>query len=295
MLFDIDGTLVQTGGAGQLAFAETFAAEFGVAEISAAVKFAGRSDRAIAMELLDVHGLPTTEDNWRRFRAAYVGRLPDALRAAKGRVLPGVVELLDALAPLPHAAVGLLTGNIREGAETKLDHYGLGDRFAFGGFGDDTNDRCEIAAIALAEAERHAAERNGAGGRRRCGAPWSSATRCTTSAAPGRSAPWRSRCPRAARRARSSPPKRPDLLLDDLSDARAAARSSAQQLRAPPERDRAIARNDRRCLSDQRSDRDFLPGRGGAARSRRDVRASSTAASRTRRRSARSKAPSCCR
>lgn len=161
VLFDIDGTLVQTGGAGQLAFAEAFAAEFGVAEISSAVKFAGRSDRAIAMELMEVHGVAASDDAWRHFRSAYLARLPDALRRKEGRVLPGVGDLLDALEALPHSAVGLLTGNIREGAAKKLDFYGLGSRFAFGGFGDETNDRCEIAAIALAEAERHAAERLG--------------------------------------------------------------------------------------------------------------------------------------
>ncbi len=161
VLFDIDGTLVHTGGAGQLAFAETFAAEFGISQISAAVAFAGRSDRAIAMELLEVHGLPTTDANWQKFRSAYVKQLPSALQRKKGRVLPGVAELLDALESLPHSAIGLLTGNVREGAAKKLNHYGLGDRFAFGGFGDDTSLRSEIAAIALAEAERHAAERLG--------------------------------------------------------------------------------------------------------------------------------------
>jgi phosphoglycolate phosphatase len=162
VLFDIDGTLVQTGGAGQLAFAETFAAEFNVPEISAAVGFAGRSDRAIAMELLEVHGVPTTEENWRRFVTAYLTRLPDALRRKQGRVLPGVVALLTALEALPNSAVGLLTGNVHKGAHTKLDYYGLGSRFAFGGFGDETKDRAEIAAIALAEASRHVGNRRGA-------------------------------------------------------------------------------------------------------------------------------------
>lgn len=159
VLFDIDGTLVQTGGAGQLAFAETFAADFGVPKISSAVGFAGRSDRAIAMDLFAAHDLPTTEENWRRFRESYVTRLPNALVVKDGRVLPGVTALLDALDEVPHAAVGLLTGNIRAGAEKKLNHYGLGNRFAFGGFGDDTNDRCEIAAIAQAAAAQFAAER----------------------------------------------------------------------------------------------------------------------------------------
>jgi phosphoglycolate phosphatase-like HAD superfamily hydrolase len=164
VLFDIDGTLVQTGGAGQLAFAETFAAEYGVPQISAAVSFAGRSDRAIALDLFAAHGIEPSDVNWRAFRAGYLQRLPDALKRKPGRVLPGVAALLDALDALPQSAVGLLTGNVREGAATKLGYYGLGHRFAFGGFGDDTNDRCEIAAIALAAAQQHAAERNGGRG-----------------------------------------------------------------------------------------------------------------------------------
>ncbi len=163
VLFDIDGTLVQTGGAGQLAFAETFAADFGVPQISAAVGFAGRSDRAIAMDLFAAHGLPATEENWNRFRASYLSRLPGALHARVGRVLPGVTALLDALDAIPHSAVGLLTGNVRAGADRKLAHYGLAHRFAFGGFGDDTTDRCEIAGMALAEAEKFAAERRSGG------------------------------------------------------------------------------------------------------------------------------------
>jgi phosphoglycolate phosphatase-like HAD superfamily hydrolase len=161
VLFDIDGTLVQTGGAGQLAFAEAFAAEFGVPQLSGAVKFAGRSDRAIALELMRVHGIEPSADNWQRFRSAYVGRLPGALRRRQGRVLPGVTALLDSLAAHQDSVVGLLTGNVREGAARKLSYYGLADRFPFGGFGDDTDERCEIAAAALAEARQYAAARNG--------------------------------------------------------------------------------------------------------------------------------------
>ncbi len=220
VLFDIDGTLVQTGGAGQLAFAEAFAHEFAVAEISSAVKFAGRSDRAIATDLLAVHGFEPNEDNWQRFRAAYVRRLPGALQRRDGHVLPGVVALLDALAALPHSAIGLLTGNIREGADRKLTHYGLGDRFAFGGFGDDTNDRCEIAAIALAEATRHATERNGAGGRPPL---WGAMVigdtehdiRCARAIGALAVAVPTGGSTREALAAAS-----PDLLLDDLSDSR---------------------------------------------------------------------------
>jgi phosphoglycolate phosphatase-like HAD superfamily hydrolase len=161
VLFDIDGTLVSTGGAGRLAFADAFAAEFGVAELSGTVPFAGRSDRAIALELMRVHGIEPSDANWRRFRTAYLEALPAALKQRNGHVLPGVTALLDSLAGIKRSLVGLLTGNVREGAARKLDFYGLGGRFAFGGFGDDTGERCEIAATALAEARRHAAGRNG--------------------------------------------------------------------------------------------------------------------------------------
>ena len=82
-------------------------------------------------------------------------------------MLPGVPQLLDGLAAMPKAGVGLLTGNIREGADAKLAYYGLRERFAFGGFGDDTNDRCEIATTALAEAKQYAKRRSGAPAMRR--------------------------------------------------------------------------------------------------------------------------------
>ena len=161
VLFDIDGTLIQTGGAGQLAFAETFAAEFGVRQLRGAVPFAGRSDRAISLDLMARHGVDPTERNWERFRTAYLARLPSALVRRQGRVLPGVPALLESLAALAHPLVGLLTGNVRAGAEQKLVHYGLREHFGFGGFGDVSNQRCDIAAEAVAEARRCLAERNG--------------------------------------------------------------------------------------------------------------------------------------
>jgi phosphoglycolate phosphatase len=82
-----------------------------------------------------------------------------ALRRSRGALLPGVVELLDELGRLDHVLVGLLTGNAEHGAWAKLGHYGLADRFSFGGFGDHHTDRNDIAAAALAAAQREAAER----------------------------------------------------------------------------------------------------------------------------------------
>ncbi|MEM9186851.1 MAG: haloacid dehalogenase-like hydrolase [Planctomycetota bacterium] len=160
-LFDIDGTLVMTGGAGQQAFAETFAEEFGVDQISQGVSFAGRSDRAIAMDLFGLHGVDPSQASWDRFQSGYLDRLAAALDRCVGEVLPGVTAVIDALERRGDVLIGLLTGNVRTAARQKLEHYGLWDRFengrpAIGGFGDDFVDRNDIAAAAVAEARgRH--------------------------------------------------------------------------------------------------------------------------------------------
>jgi phosphoglycolate phosphatase-like HAD superfamily hydrolase len=152
---DIDGTLVLTGGAGQTAFARTLAEDFGIAAIDQTVQFAGRSDRAIAMDLFRSHGVPPTAENWLRFYRGYITRLEKALATHQGFILPGVVALLAALAARGDVALGLLTGNVREGARHKLSYYGLWHHFDFGGFGDEYLERCDIAAAALTAARLH--------------------------------------------------------------------------------------------------------------------------------------------
>ena len=160
-LFDIDGTLVLTGGAGMFAFAETFAEDFGVPEISREVPFAGQSDRGIAGNLFIAHGVENTAENWERFREGYVARLLDHLRRREGIVLPGVFRLLDRLEALGDVQIGLLTGNVAAAAEIKLRYYDLWDHFAFGGFGDDHPDRNDIAATAVARARQRAENESG--------------------------------------------------------------------------------------------------------------------------------------
>jgi phosphoglycolate phosphatase len=154
-LIDIDGTLVLTGGAGQTAFAHTLERDFGIPEINRDVVFAGRSDRAIAMELFDIHGIERTPANWQRFCQGYVDSLDEMLPTHAGRVLPGVSALIDNLIARGDVAIGLLTGNIHEAARRKLSFYGLWHHFPFGGFGDEHEDRNDIAAAALAAAQKH--------------------------------------------------------------------------------------------------------------------------------------------
>jgi phosphoglycolate phosphatase-like HAD superfamily hydrolase len=156
VLFDIDGTLVSTGGAGIKAFGEAFEAAFGVVNATAKIKFAGRTDYSLFRELCQRNGVGHTPENRESFFSHYLRLVDSHLDTNKGGPFPGVVRLLDDLAVLPDAPVlGLLTGNIREGAKRKLGAYGLWDRFALGGFSDDEEDRNLIAAAAAAKGSEY--------------------------------------------------------------------------------------------------------------------------------------------
>jgi phosphoglycolate phosphatase-like HAD superfamily hydrolase len=154
LLFDIDGTLISTGGAGLNALRAAMREEFGVAEPSD-VPVSGRTDRGIARDLFRAHELEENEVHWHRFLKAYLRHLADQLPRTRGRVLPGVAPLLDALCGIEHARLGLLTGNVQAGAQLKLRQYGLDRYFAFGGFGDHHADRDGVAAEALHASRDH--------------------------------------------------------------------------------------------------------------------------------------------
>jgi phosphoglycolate phosphatase len=154
-LFDIDGTLLASGGAGKAAMEAALVTEFGVTDVDHEVPFSGRTDRAIGRDLLRLHGLAQSEENWQQFLAGYLGHLPGYLSSHNGRVLPGIASLLNRLAGRDDVEVGLLTGNVREGARLKLSHYGLYHHFAFGGFGDHYLERNDVAREALAVVRTH--------------------------------------------------------------------------------------------------------------------------------------------
>jgi phosphoglycolate phosphatase-like HAD superfamily hydrolase len=148
-LFDIDGTLIRTGGAGVQAFARAMALEFGVADGTRGISFAGRTDTSLVRQCFRLHGIEETAGNFGRFFDAYVFLLQDRLTQCKGAPCSGVMEFLMDLRTLPTPpVVGLLTGNIRLGAEIKLRHFGLWEFFETGAFGDDHEDRNQLAAIA---------------------------------------------------------------------------------------------------------------------------------------------------
>jgi phosphoglycolate phosphatase-like HAD superfamily hydrolase len=153
-LFDIDGTLLASGGAGKAALELAFTEIFDIA-LRVQIPYSGRTDRAIARELLQTHDIEHTSDNWQRLLAGYLARLPDSLNRHNGRVLPGILNVLATLKQRNDVVLGLLTGNVRAGARVKLGHYGLFEHFAFGGFGDLHFDRDDVAREALSATRTH--------------------------------------------------------------------------------------------------------------------------------------------
>jgi phosphoglycolate phosphatase len=149
-LFDIDGTLISSGGAGKRALEKALASEFGIDDRPIEkLLLSGRTDRAILRDLFRLHALEESAGNLQRLLAGYLHHLPACLAASQGRVLPGIVALLEHLRADGRVAVGLLTGNVRDGARLKLGHFGIHHHFEFGGFGDVHLDRDDVAREAL--------------------------------------------------------------------------------------------------------------------------------------------------
>jgi phosphoglycolate phosphatase-like HAD superfamily hydrolase len=154
ILFDVDGTLMLSGGAGVRAMNRAFEGLFGVPNAFEHVPMAGRTDQAIVLDALARHGV-APDDNWLfAFRDAYCARLREEIErpAPRKQLMPGVRALLDLLAARADLAVGLLTGNFAEGARIKLAYFDLARHFDWGAFGDDAVDRNALVPIALARA-----------------------------------------------------------------------------------------------------------------------------------------------
>ncbi len=154
ILFDIDGTLIRTGGAGVKAFARASELVFGIPGGTDHLNFHGRTDTSLIREYLEFHGLEVSQSNRERFLEAYLFLLAEQLNSHAGETCPGVASFLQACRSLtPAPLIGLLTGNVRLGAELKLRAHGLWEEFSIGGFGDDNEDRNVIAAIAHRRSE----------------------------------------------------------------------------------------------------------------------------------------------
>lgn len=150
VIFDVDGTLLTTGGAGGVAWAKAFADVHGTPVDIAAVTESGMTDTDVAITALKtVMDREPTEEDVAEVTAPYLEYLPEAVAASeKYRVEPGIVDLLDRLSAegLP---LGITTGNIEPAAEIKLGRGDLNKYFAFGGYGSDSSDRTKLTQHAV--------------------------------------------------------------------------------------------------------------------------------------------------
>jgi phosphoglycolate phosphatase-like HAD superfamily hydrolase len=160
VLWDIDGTLIVSHGAGVRAMEKGLKQSFGVEMDLRSIDWAGRTDSWISSEVFRHVGLPDTPQNRHAYLEAYLELLPRELaEGPQGQVLPGVLELLETLHRRTDVAQGLLTGNLRRGAELKLTHYKVWHYFEFGAFADDSPRRNDLGPHALRRArERHAVD-----------------------------------------------------------------------------------------------------------------------------------------
>jgi phosphoglycolate phosphatase-like HAD superfamily hydrolase len=157
VLFDIDGTLISSAGAGRRALDRAFEQLFGIRGAFASIELAGRTDLLIVRDALRAHRIVERDHDWTRFWDCYAEALAVEMRRDHpGRqVFPGVVSLLETLAARSDRGMALLTGNVRASARLKLERFDLWRYFGCGAFGDDAPDRNGLVPIALERISRH--------------------------------------------------------------------------------------------------------------------------------------------
>jgi phosphoglycolate phosphatase-like HAD superfamily hydrolase len=153
-LFDVDGTLLTTDGAARESFVHAVREVLGVEDDLREVAFAGRTEPLILGDILARHGRRFEDGEEARFWDTVFDRMRVALGPDRGWLLPGVSELLDAVAREPRWACGLLTGNMTEMVRIKLTRFGIDSRFAFGSFGEEAPDRNRLACLAVDRVRR---------------------------------------------------------------------------------------------------------------------------------------------
>lgn len=147
LLFDVDGTLVTTGGVGRRALERVFEERHGRRDALSGIRLDGMTDQAIVRTGLLHIGAPAGAGEIDALLAVYVAVLEDEVARAdptRYYLHRGMAEAIDRAAGHPEVALGLGTGNIREGARVKLNRVGVYERFRFGGFGCDHEERVEL-------------------------------------------------------------------------------------------------------------------------------------------------------
>ena len=156
LLFDIDGTLMLSGGAGRRAINRAFFEIHGINDAFGDIVPDGNTDPAIFREIFTRHGLELRDESsaFAEVAARYTFFMRDEMaRSEQARLMPGVTPLLELLGKRTDIRLGLLTGNFETTARIKLDRFGLNDLFAIGAFGSDDGIRNRLVPIAVRRAE----------------------------------------------------------------------------------------------------------------------------------------------
>ena len=149
ILFDIDGTIMDSGGAGIRAMDTAFMELFSIRDAFQTISMAGKTDMQILREGCELHSIDHSNGVIPEFYRIYVRYLKENMKSAGGHVKPGIREALRLLHAQGECILGLLTGNIEEGARIKLDFFGLNEYFNIGAFGNDDEDRDRLLPIAV--------------------------------------------------------------------------------------------------------------------------------------------------
>ena len=148
ILFDIDGTLIDSGGAGTRSLNLAFKKVFSIEDAFHGISMAGKTDTQIMKEGLMKHGI-STDGNLSKVADSYLRHLKEEINNDRKHVKPGVHEILEKLSFIKDAALGLLTGNLEPGARIKLEPFKLNKYFQSGAFGSDDEDRNNLLPLAI--------------------------------------------------------------------------------------------------------------------------------------------------
>ena len=157
LLFDIDGTLILTGGAGIRALNRAFCQVVGTVNAMDSIRPHGKTDLAIIREIFVTQGEPRPSvDSLSQVLDLYVKFLPDEVDQSNSyRILPGILRFLEDFHTRTDLAIGLATGNVERGARIKLERGNLNRYFPFGGFGSDAESRTELVRAAAEKGAKH--------------------------------------------------------------------------------------------------------------------------------------------
>lgn len=155
ILFDIDGTLMHSGGSGKHAMEVAFQEIWGIPNSLQNVLLSGQTDPKILLDAFQQHGIAWDDEKIGQFQQRYLLHLATDMQRPRQtrRLMPGFPQLLEALKAMPGLHLGLLTGNWIRGAQIKLEYYDLWKYFEFGAFADDEMDRNKLVPHALRRAE----------------------------------------------------------------------------------------------------------------------------------------------